>query len=196
MIVFKVGNRRPDWNKSTTENGKYVLAVVLSAVIKEIRRGNRDNATFWAHQMQHAGDIAADFLWESLAMSAIEDIGMARPEAINVVMNTKRFYDTLPPGYVGRDLAIVFVTTYLAQCPKSRMTDELLFDMMQRLEREGPWLEIPDYALDHHTARGREMGRDERFFFEEAALLNDNPKPVVETPVYRDRILERLKEKP
>lgn len=195
-IVFsKIGNRRPDWNRSTTENGKYVLAEVLSAVIKEIRRSNRDAAMYWAHQMQHAGEVAAEFLWESLAICSLEDVGLARPDAINVVMNTKRLYDSMPTGYVGRDLAVSFVAVYLSQCPKSRMVDEMLFDMLQRLEGEGPWLEVPDYALDHHTQRGKEMGRDENFFFNEASKLKRFPETVIDSNLYLDKIQARLKEK-
>jgi replication-associated recombination protein RarA len=192
MIVHKVGNRRPDWNASTTPDGKYSLAEVLSAVIKEIRRGNVDKACFWSYQMHHAGDCAAEFLWEALAMTSIEDIGLAEPNAINVVMNTKKFYDSMPTGYVGRDLAVTFVTTFLAKCPKSRLTDEILYDMMQRLEAEGPWEEIPDYALDHHTKRGREMGRDEKFFFEEASKLVGETKELNDSS-HRNAIMKRLK---
>ena len=61
MIVFKVGNRRPDWNESTTNDGRYKLAEVLSAVIKEIRRGDVDAAVYWSYMMHQSGQLAADF---------------------------------------------------------------------------------------------------------------------------------------
>ncbi len=192
MIVFKVGNRRPDWNASTTPDGKYALSEVLSAVIKEIRRGKKEEAIYWAYQMEKSGQEAVEFLWESLAICALEDVGLADPNAINVVMNTKKFFEELPTGYIGRSLAVVNVVAYLSTCPKSRLTDEMLFDLMQQLEESGPTKEIPDYALDHHTKRGKEMGRDELFFFEEASKLTNN---VFITNIYRERILKRLKNK-
>ncbi len=190
MITFKAGSRRPDWNASTTLNGKYCLAEVLSAVIKEIRRGDREAAVYWAYQMFTADQVAAEFLWESLVTCALEDVGLAEPNAINVVMSAKKFYEELPTGYIGGHLAVTFVVAYLVGCPKSRLTDEMLFDLMQQLEEEGPTREIPDYALDHHTKRGREMGRDERFFFEEASRLNNER---LFTHKYRDRIMQRVK---
>lgn len=189
-LVFKAGNRRPDWNASTTPDGKYSLAEVLSAVIKEIRRGNEEAAVYWARQMETSAQVAEEFLWESFAVCALEDVGLAEPNAINVVMSAKRFKDELPTGYIARSLATTFVAAYLARCPKSRLADEMLFDLMQRLEEQGPWLEIPDYALDHHTKRGREMGRGERFFFDEASKLVN---AVAEPTEYLDRIKERLK---
>lgn len=30
---------------------------------------------------------------------------------------------------------------------------------------------MPDYALDHHTAEGRALGRDVRFFLDESSRL-------------------------
>ena len=40
----------------------------------------------------------------------------------------------------------------------------------------GTQLEMPDYALDQHTIRGKQMGRGEDFFREESAKLSD-PAP-------------------
>lgn len=195
MIVFKVGNRRPDWNASTTLNNRYSLAEVLSAVIKEIRRGNREEAVFWAHQMCSGGPEAIEFLWESLTICAMEDVGLADPNAINTVMNAKRFFFELPSGYVARDLTVAFATAFLADRPKSRLIDEMLFDMMQALDENEPTREIPDYALDHHTKRGRDLGRGELFFFQEAAKLHNEDHWLRSHHVYRDRIMQRLTKK-
>jgi hypothetical protein len=44
-------------------------------------------------------------------------------------------------------------------------------------------LEIPDYALDQHTARGRRLGRGVHQFFTEGALIEnaaDLPDPYYE----------------
>lgn len=50
MIIFKSGNRRPDWNASTTPDDKYILAEVLSVVVKEIRRGRSIGLIKWKYQ--------------------------------------------------------------------------------------------------------------------------------------------------
>jgi replication-associated recombination protein RarA len=190
-IVFKTqASRRPDWNRSTTPDGRYILAEVLSALIKEIRLGNEENALHWANQMLVSGAEAVDFMWESLTICALEDVGIADPNAINTVMNCRRFFDSLPPGYVGGKLVVSFVAVYLARSSKSRLVDEMLTDMLQRIEGTGPGFCIPDYALDHHTAAGRAEGRDELYFFEKASVLNNE---VRTTTKYRDRIISRLR---
>jgi hypothetical protein len=51
---------------------------------------------------------------------------------------------------------------------------------------------IPDYALDFHTARGQQMGRGRRHFFEQAARLE--PELPERDPTYRDRLLQLLEE--
>jgi replication-associated recombination protein RarA len=66
-------------------------------------------------------------------------------------------------------LFLVHAVLYLARSPKSRIVDNLLNIVYNADER----LEIPDYALDMHTYRGRKMGRGlEHFFAEGAKLVN------------------------
>ena len=50
--------------------------------------------------------------------------------------------------------------------------------------------QIPDYALDMHTAAGQAMGRDRRHFFEEASRVD--PELADRDETYRDRIMEML----
>ena len=52
--------------------------------------------------------------------------------------------------------------------------------------------EIPDYALDMHTAKGQNMGRGLNHFFEVGAQLN--PEMPDRDLSYRKRILEILGE--
>ena len=52
-------------------------------------------------------------------------------------------------------------------------------------------LEIPDYALDKHTYRGKKMGRGLDHFFAEGAKLENQ---TVEDP-YEKKVYEALKKK-
>jgi hypothetical protein len=55
----------------------------------------------------------------------------------------------------------------------------------------GEWLpEIPDFALDMHTRRGQEMGRDYRFFMEEASRVE--PRLENRDQTWRDWIIDAL----
>ena len=50
--------------------------------------------------------------------------------------------------------------------------------------------EIPDFALDMHTRRGQEMGRDYRHFIEEASRVEPQSKAADRT--WRDWIRQAL----
>lgn len=61
---------------------------------------------------------------------------------------------------------------YLCRAPKNRTVDEFAVAII--LRREQGWrLEVPDYALDMHTQRGRAMGRGEETFWPEGARLEN-----------------------
>ena len=55
----------------------------------------------------------------------------------------------------------------LARAPKSRLVDHAYVAIMG----ERPRLEVPDYALDQHTERGRLMGRGLQHFYDEGAVV-------------------------
>ena len=169
-IVVEPGKRRPDWNASTSPYG-YVLGEALSAMGKEIRRGNEFEAVFWAHQMAISGAVADDFLWERLGMTAVEDCGLANQSLITTIMSLKQMYYALPEYHEDRLAVAAHAVACLARSPKSRYTHELYHAMAQRLRRGELHPEIPDYALDKHTKRGRQMGRGEEHFIEEGAML-------------------------
>jgi hypothetical protein len=50
-------------------------------------------------------------------------------------------------------------------------------------DREAMRIEVPDYALDVHTARGRRMGRGRRHFVEEAGRLENE---TLENPYFEE----------
>jgi hypothetical protein len=56
----------------------------------------------------------------------------------------------------GERLFLLHVVIVLARAPKSRTVDHAVMVMY---EGERPELEIPDFALDKHTRRGRQRGR-------------------------------------
>ncbi len=89
------GKRGPNWFKSTSPYG-YNIAECISAAVKEIRRSNEEMAIFWAHQVAISGQAAEKFIWEILRVHCIEDIGLANPQAINVVTDVMRLYFDLP----------------------------------------------------------------------------------------------------
>lgn len=155
------------------------MAEVLSAVIKCIRRGEPDAAGRWALELQSCGEPAEGFLWECLLTCAVEDVGLARPDAITIVDACMRAAGALPPGFSARGLHAVHAAAFLAQCQKTRWSEELHARILEETARGVPLPSIPDCALDHHTARGRALGRGLGFYYGCAALLENEKDDVV-----------------
>ena len=57
---------------------------------------------------------------------------------------------------------MVLADAILAMCraPRTRLGDDFQTVIYRRRIQEGWRLEVPDFALDRHTARGRHMGKD------------------------------------
>jgi replication-associated recombination protein RarA len=164
-----------DWKNTKTKND-YNADEVISALQKDIRRGNQESAGFWAYELHISGDDFRKKLWERLRTIAVEDISFGNPDAIVMI---RSLYESYLEEYENDDdklIHAIYAATYLASCTKDRYVDELknYFKKYSKLK------EIPDYALDKHTKRGKEMGRDSRHFWEEGSII----KPELE---YRNR---------
>jgi len=165
----------------TTAKG-YDFLEVLSALQKEVRRGNEYEAVYWATELESFNPKA---LWSRLRVIASEDIGLANPLASLIVdVLEKQYYADKKDS---SRLFLVHAVLFLARSPKSRIVDNLLTVVYNDEER----LEIPDYALDMHTYRGRKMGRGLEHFFAEGAKLE---KQALADP-YEKKAIEALKKK-
>ena len=153
-----------------TKNG-YQADEVISALQKEIRRGRIEDAAYWAYEM-----IISELeekLWSRLATIAVEDVGLADPQAGVVIATLRAAYFGFPAGRTDRFLYGLMAAVYLASAPKDRLADELYHCLKQGLLGKK---EIPDYALDKHTARGRALGRgDDHFWTESSAIAQERP---------------------
>lgn len=153
-------------------HGGYALDEVTSALQKCIRRGLEEEAMYWALEMADSG--YGQYLWRRLMIIAAEDIGLADPHALIVTTigwlatkeTTKSF--TQPPGMKTEFLGMVIL--HLCRASKNREGDDFCWYIMGRRKR-GWRMPIPDYALDEHTERGRQMGRGEAFWYEQASQL-------------------------
>src|SRR6185503_5209364 len=54
---------------------------VISALQKEIRRGNTENAALLAYEMIITSPALEDYLWQRLKVISVEDIGFGEPLA-------------------------------------------------------------------------------------------------------------------
>ena len=172
--------------KVTTVNG-HLLAEVVSALQKAIRRCQVDDALYWAVDMYLTG--YDEYCWKRLKVIASEDIGPAEPHLPATLAALYQTYTELKKKKDPHDpqkLPFVHAVILVASARKSRIVDHALihhfFNHVQ-LKRE-----IPDCALDKHTLRGKQMGRGFDHFFAEGGRLENE---VGDDP-YRELARETL----
>jgi putative ATPase len=114
----------------------------ISAFIKSIRGSDPDAALYWVSRMIYAGEDPS-FIFRRLLISAAEDIGLADPQAVQVVYSCAQAFDRIgmPEGQFHLSLAAL----YLSTCPKSNSTLGY-FDALKAVEAEGA--EVPNHLKD------------------------------------------------
>lgn len=177
------------WQRTTTEHG-FAADEVISALQKSIRRALMDNAVLLAWEMYVTSPELEEKLWSRLCVIAVEDIGMGNiqaPVLIETLYQQHRRYDR-PTG--DRFLFAAHAVRALCQSPKDRTSDDMVNWAMRGTQMGELRPEIPDFARDMHTLAGQKMGRDYRFFMEEASKvvpeINDKDQR------YRDWIMAAL----
>jgi len=163
---------------------------VISALQKEIRRGNTENAALLAYEMILTSPALEDYLWHRLKVISVEDIGFGELLAPVLIQNLFEMTNTCDRAVGERKLYAIHAVRYLCQCRKDRSTDEMI-NWINHTSTLGNLLPvIPDYALDMHTAEGQKKGRGRRHFFEEASRTN--PEVSDRDRTYLERILKML----
>jgi putative ATPase len=89
---------------------------LISALHKSLRGSDVDAALYWLHRMFEGGESPL-YIVRRLVRFAVEDIGMADPQALVQTLAAKDAYDFL--GSPEGELAIVQAAIYLATAPKS-----------------------------------------------------------------------------
>lgn len=156
--------------------GGYPMGEVASALQKCIRRGLEKEAVFWAQELESS---FRNYVWKRLAVIAHEDIGVADVEAILFFDLCRRQYFEFIEAGSWEYYPLINAVVYLCRAKKTRVADDLGVLIYQN---EDFRLEIPDFALDMHTDRGRHMGRGLAHWWEEGAKLDDKavPSPYTE----------------
>lgn len=168
-----------------TKNG-YKLDEVVSALQKEIRRGNELMAKYWALEMNESGYWR--YCFRRMMVIAGEDVGLANPEAMILVSST--FSALLAQERIKKvfhidNNIIGFVVVYLARSPKSRHIDYLGGVIFKQKEK-GWKPEIPIYAIDQHTQKGKDLGKTDYDFFKEGSLIKNKKHVEGEDTVKRE----------
>ncbi|HMI12865.1 MAG TPA: replication-associated recombination protein A, partial [Bradyrhizobium sp.] len=134
--------RAPIYDKSA--DGHYNL---ISALHKSVRGSDPDAALYYLARMMDAGEDPL-FLARRVVRMAVEDIGLADPQALVICNAAKDAYDFL--GHPEGELAIAQAVIYLATAPKSNAAYKA-FGAAMRAAKEGGSLLPPKHILNSPT---------------------------------------------
>ena len=180
---------RDPWVDVKTFNG-FQADHVISALQKEIRRGNVENAALLAYEMILTSHQLEDYLWHRLKVISVEDIGFGEPLAPVLIQSLFEMTSACDRATGERKLYAIHAVRYLCMCKKDRSSDEMI-NWINHSSKTGKLLPvIPEYALDMHTAEGQNKGRGRRHFFEEASRII--PEFEDRDLTYRNRIMNML----
>ncbi|NLJ10098.1 MAG: AAA family ATPase, partial [Treponema sp.] len=114
----------------------------ISAFIKSVRGSDPDAALYWLAKMVRAGEDPA-FIFRRMIILASEDVGLADPNAINVVISCAEAFDRI--GFPEGNFPLAQAALYLATAPKSNTTLSF-FDALAEIEKEDA--EVPKHLKD------------------------------------------------
>lgn len=190
-MSVKVEQPPDPWQAEKTRNG-FFADEIISALQKCIRRGHTENALLIGWEMYVTSPELEDVLWSRLSVISVEDVGLGNPMAPVLVDTLFRMHDRYPRPAHDRFLFAAHAIRVMSGGPKDRTTDDMVSWAKQAVALGERLPEIPDFALDMHTRRGKEMGRDYRWFIEEASKVAPEIEGRDET--YRDWIRAALAE--
>jgi putative ATPase len=153
QLTAAVQRRAPAYDKD--RDGHYNL---ISALHKSVRGSDPDAALYWLARMLTGGEDPL-FLARRIVRMAVEDIGLADPQALAQAIAAKDTYDFL--GSPEGELALAQAVVYLATAPKSNAV-YAAYKAAMAAARETGSLSPPMHILNAPTKlmKGLGYGRD------------------------------------
>ena len=148
-LVEIVQRRAPIYDKS--QDGHYNL---ISALHKSVRGSDADAALYYLARMLDAGENPL-YLARRIVRMAIEDIGLADPQALVVTNAAKDAYDFL--GSPEGELALAQAVIYVATAPKSNAA-YVAYGRAMRTAKEAGSLVPPKHILNAPTKLMQQEG--------------------------------------
>jgi putative ATPase len=156
-LVEIVQRRAPIYDKA--QEGHYNL---ISALHKSVRGSDPDAALYYLARMFDAGEDPL-FIARRVVRMAVEDIGLADPQALVVANAAKEAFDFL--GTPEGELAIAEAVLYVATAPKSNAA-YVAFAEAQRLAKAHGSLAPPKTVLNAPTKLMREEGYGDGYAYD------------------------------
>jgi putative ATPase len=152
-----VQRRAPIYDKK--QDGHYNL---ISALHKSVRGSDPDAALYYLCRMLDAGEDPL-YIARRVVRMAVEDVGLADPQALAVCNAAKDAYDFL--GSPEGELAIAQAVIYVATAPKSNAA-YVAFERAMRTAKEAGSLLPPKHILNAPTKLMRAQGYGEDYRYD------------------------------
>jgi putative ATPase len=152
-----IQRRAPIYDKG--QEGHYNL---ISALHKTIRGSDPDAALYYLARMLDAGEDRL-FIARRLVRAAVEDIGMADPQALVIANAAKDAFDFL--GSPEGELALAQAAVYLATAPKSNAL-YTAYKAATRVAKEHGSLMPPKTILNAPTKLMKQIGYGESYRYD------------------------------
>ena len=127
---------------------------LISALHKSLRGSDADAALYWFERML-AGGEDPNYIARRLTRFAVEDIGLADPQAMTHALNAWQVYERL--GSPEGDLALANTVLYLATAPKSNAAYVAHKAGLKTAQRTGS-LPPPKTILNAPTSMMKDLG--------------------------------------
>jgi putative ATPase len=151
---------------------------LISALHKSIRNSDVDASLYWLGRMLQAGEDPM-YVGRRIVRMAVEDIGLAAPEALNLTLSARDAMHFL--GSPEGDLALAQAVAYLALAPKSNAVYTAYAEVLADIERE-PAAPVPLHLRNAPTGlmksldygKGYKYAHDEEGKVAQMQCLPDN----------------------
>jgi putative ATPase len=184
-LIETVQKRAPLYDKG--QEGHYNL---ISALHKSLRGSDVDAALYWLARMLAGGEDPR-FIARRLARAAVEDIGLADPQALPQALAAWEAYERI--GSPEGELALAQCTIYLASAPKSNAAYNAYGAAMRSALNTGS-LMPPKHILNAPTGLMKDLGYGSGYEYDHNAdegfsgqnyFPNDIPRQNFYQPVAR-----------
>ena len=159
---------------------------LISALHKSVRGSDPDAAVYWLHRMLQGGEDPR-FILRRLMRMAMEDVGLADPNALLLATSAREAYDFMgvPEGLIALDeLAI-----YLSLAPKSNSLEIAGMTADSIIQRTGT-LPVPRAFRNSVTRVGKQLGYGNGYEYDHDSpgaysAQEHLPKQLEGTEIYR-----------
>ena len=159
-LVKTIQKRAPVYDKS--QESHYNL---ISALHKSLRGSDADAALYWLARMLVSGEEPL-YIARRLVRFAVEDIGLADPNALLQALAAKEAYEFV--GSPEGELALAHAVIYLATAPKSNAAYRALSEASKQARETGS-LMPPMHILNAPTDLMKDLGYGDGYQYDHDA---------------------------